>query len=242
VSSPPATNPDVTVVVMNWNEVGTLAATVAELKGTLSQLGRPWEILIVDDGSSDGSEALADRLAGEDPSVRVIHHPVNLGLGGVYRTGFKEARGEFVTFFPADGQFPASIVAQFRPEMEKVDVVLGYLPERRTDPMGRLLSWGERLLYRALLGPMPRFQGVLMFRRSLLQRFPLYSAGRGWAVLMEFIIRASRAGVPSASLPTTIRPRSVGTSKVNNLRTIASTLRQIMGLRQHLRKRPAESS
>ena len=93
---------------------------------------------------------------------------MNLGLGGVYRTGFERATGDLVTFFPADGQFPASILHAFYPLAAGHELVLGYLPQRDGSLLARGLSAAERVLYRALFGPMPRFQGVFMVRRTLL--------------------------------------------------------------------------
>jgi len=226
----------ITVVVMAYNEVENLEPVVREIGDALAQIPGAHEILVVDDGSTDGTGARADALAGSDPRLRVIHHAPNLGLGGVYRTGFAEARRDLVTFFPADGQFPASIIGQFAPLTEDADMVLGYLPERRESAIGRTLSWVERRLYRILLGPMPRFQGILMFRRTLLHGMALRSTGRGWAVLIEFIVRVQRSGARLVSAPTPIRPRRSGTSKVQNWRTILSNLRQALQLRAQLRE------
>jgi hypothetical protein len=164
----------------------------------------------------------------------VIHHAANAGLGGVYRTGFRDARGTFITFFPADGQFPASIIPQFIQLMPETDMVLGYLPDRRSSLVAKGLSLVERVLYRALFGRFPKFQGVLMFRRQLVRDLPLHSDGRGWAVLMELIIRASRGGYHLMSVPTGMRPRRSGRSKVNNVRTITSNARQMLALRKVL--------
>ncbi len=222
------------VVVMAYNEVEGLAGVVREIEGTLARLGCPAEILIVDDGSSDGTAEVADALARDFEKVRVVHHPANRGLGGVYRTGFAETRLGCVTFFPADGQFPAEIIEGFWPTMEDHDLVLGYLPEGRSGLLGAALSSVERLLYRALFGRLPRFQGVFMVRRSVLERLPLSSAGRGWAVVMELIVRAVRAGCRIRSQPTPLRPRRSGASKVQNARTIWSNLRQLMALRRDL--------
>ncbi|HLA76879.1 MAG TPA: glycosyltransferase [Vicinamibacteria bacterium] len=222
------------VVIMAFNEVEGLPDVVREIDGTLSQLGCPAEILIIDDGSSDGTGEAADDLGGAFKSVRVVHHGENRGLGGVYRTGLRESRLDCVTFFPADGQFPAEIIERFWPSMQDHDLVLGYLPGGRSGLFGAALSAAERLLYRLLFGPLPRFQGILMVRRTVLDRIPLTSAGRGWAVVMELIIRAVRAGCRIRSLPTSLRPRTTGVSKVQNARTIWSNLRQVLALRRHL--------
>jgi glycosyltransferase involved in cell wall biosynthesis len=222
------------VVVMAYNEADSLAPTVREIDGVLSSLRLPHEIVIIDDGSRDGTGEVAEQIQSDLRAVRVIHHDKNRGLGGVYRTGFSTARGEFVTFFPADGQFPASILRQFIPEINECDLVLGYLPSRRDSPVSRVLSWSERRLYEIFFGRLPRFQGVLMFRRILLEHFALRSKGRGWGVLMEFIIRVQRSGGRTKSVPTSFRPRVSGRSKVNNWRTIYANLMEVWALRRCL--------
>lgn len=224
----------ISVVVMAYAEAASLAGVVAEIREALVGLGRPFEVVIVDDGSHDGTGGIADAIARDNPAIRVVHHGTNRGLGGVYRTGFSEARQAFVTFFPADGQFSAGILGQFLPLMDETDFVLGYLPPARRAPVARLLSWAERVLYRLLFGRLPRFQGILMFRRVVLEKIPLTSAGRGWAVLMELLIRASRAGCRMRSVPIELRPRRSGMSKVQNVRTITSNLKQVLELRLRL--------
>jgi glycosyltransferase involved in cell wall biosynthesis len=224
----------ITVVVMAYAEAGSLAAVVSELRETLVPLGRPYEIVIIDDGSPDATGEVADRLASQSSCTRVVHHTANQGLGGVYRSGFSEAREDLLTFFPADGQFPATIIQQFLPLVDGYDFVLGYLPSSGRPRLARFLSWSERMLYRTLFGSMPRFQGILMFRRAILDRIPLVSTGRGWAVLLELLLRAQRAGCRTRSVPIAMRPRMSGASKVQNVRTIVSNLGQALALRRRL--------
>jgi dolichol-phosphate mannosyltransferase len=219
---------------MTYNEAASVERVAQELHDALSQLGITYELLVIDDGSSDGSGDKADRLGQVLSGTRVIHHDGNRGLGAVYRTGFAEARGELLTFFPADGQFPATIIGQYLGVMDDADVILGTLPHRPNALLGRVLSFAERALLRALFGPFPRFQGIVMFRRALLDQMPLASRGRGWTVLMEFILRAQRNRARIKNLPITLRPRASGKSKVNNLRSIASNLQQVLALRLHL--------
>jgi len=226
--------PRLTVVLMAFNEAASLAPVAREIHDEAERLGATYELLIVDDGSSDSSGAIADGLAAELSHTRVVHHQGNQGLGSVYRTGFAEARGELVTFFPADGQFAATIIAQYLDAIDDHDLILGTLPERRDSLLARGLSFAERLLLRALFGHFPRFQGIVMFRRKLLDGMALASRGRGWTVLMEFILRAERSGARIKNVPITLRPRRSGASKVNNLRSIASNLQQVLALRLHL--------
>ena len=243
-------NPCVTIPI--YDHGLTIADVVAPLEG------QGLDCIIVDDGSDDGTGAVADELAGgasdepanqapgespghapdESPghasTVSAIHHEANLGLGGVYRTGFAAARGRYLTFFPADGQFPATIIEQFVPLMESHDLVMGYLPERPTTVTARALSWIERVLYRVLFGSFPQFQGIFMVRRALLEEIDLYSSGRGWGIVMELVLKTTRGDYRTVSVPTEIRPRTTGRSKVRNLRTIWANLKQLLTIRRYL--------
>ncbi len=226
--------PEISVAILAFNEVASLRSTIEEITSVLESVGKAYEVVIVNDGSTDGTGQAADAMAMANNNVRVVHHQTNLGLGGVYRTGFATARGEFLTFFPADGQFPADILRTFVPKMISNDLVLGYLPARTDSVVGKVLSSVERMLYTALFGRLPKFQGVFMARRQLLVALPLRSNGRGWAILMEFIIRAVRARWRIESVPTSLRPRANGRSKVNNLKNITSNFAQMVALRRLL--------
>lgn len=231
-------DPVLTVVLMTYNEGETLAEVAAELLNTMGRLPCRSELLIVNDGSTDGSTAIAERLAGERPGVRVVHHEANRGLGEVYRSGFSCALGRYITFFPADGQFPSEIVDEFLVSMESADLVLGYLEKRPGVPIARALSALERTLYRLLLGPMPRFQGIFMLRRDVLDQFRLASKGRGWGIVMEMILRVHRGGYRVVSKPTGYRPRRTGQSKATTGQAIMANLRQILELRKILQNEP----
>ncbi|MGH7928903.1 MAG: glycosyltransferase family 2 protein, partial [Candidatus Binatia bacterium] len=209
------------VVILAFNEEGSLEAVVAEIDAVLQTLGRDYELIIVDDGSTDETGAIADSLARQNTRIRVAHHPVNKGLGEAYRTGFALAQRDLITFFAADGEIPAAAIKDFTPLMENSDMVLGYLPHRNASLFAKSLSQAERMLLWLLFGSFPKFQGVFMLRRTLLSGLELKSRGRGWTVVMELIIRASRSGYKIVSAPTEMRPRMSGKSKVKNLRTMS---------------------
>lgn len=226
--------PTISVIVMAYNEVESVVTVTRDLHAVLSALTVPFELLLVDDGSSDGTSQAVESLAGELPSVRTVHHPENRGLGGVYRTGFSEARGDFITFFPADGQFEAGLVAEFFSLISSHDLVLGTLPKRQGS-LGKILSLTERRLYRALIGSMPEFQGIFMIRKAVLDTVPLLSAGRGWGIVMELILRVFRANqYRIVNHPTRLLPRRFGHSKANTWRNIVANMRQLLMLRRLL--------
>lgn len=245
-SHAPATTPDlashnvghvdVSIIVMAYNEAATLTQVLAEIHAAMRLSSYSYEVVIIDDGSTDGTGRIADDLACAHRGVRVLHHPVNLGLGEVYWSGFRAASGELLTFLPADGQFSPAVVTRFASCAQGADLVLGYLPGMKRTPVARVLSAAERLLYRLMFGRLPRFQGVMMIRRTLLAGLGLQLHGRGWGVVMELIVRASRAGKLIVNEPTELRPRLSGRSKVNNLRNIRANLSQALALWLALRR------
>lgn len=229
---------DLSILVKAFNEAASLATVVSELHRVFADTAWVYEIVIVDDGSSDGTGDIADDLARSDPRVRVIHHATNRGIGEVYQTGFAAMRGTVMTWVDADGQFPPETFPSFLRILndQGYDLVLGYVEdhgEERSIP-GKLLSFGERSLYRLMFGPLPKFQGVLMFRRSMYHRLELRPAGRGWGVVMELIIRAVRGGYRVANVPITLRARMSGSSKVTNVSTIWANLHQAYGVWRRL--------
>lgn len=226
--------PFLSVVIMAFNEREglrpTVEATVKVVSGIES--GQGFEILIVDDGSTDGTGDLADALAAADPRLRVFHHQKNQGLGAVYRLGFEQTRGDWVTFLPADGEVAPDTLLAFLPHTKNADLILGSLPDAERSPGARLLSFAERVLIRAVFGRFPRFQGGMLFGRRLLENVPVaMPAGRGWMIVTELILRAERAGFRIVSVPTALSPRHGGASKVRNLKSIAANLKQLAELR-----------
>ncbi len=143
-------------------------------------------------------------------------------------------RTELLTFMPADGQFPPDTVNRLLAGIEGHDLALGYLPNLKRPLVSEALSFAERALYAVVLGRLPRFQGMFMVRTRLLRELPLRSSGRGWAIVMELVLRATRGPYRVVSVPTEILPRTRGQSKVSNLPTIWVNFKQTLELRRLL--------
>jgi dolichol-phosphate mannosyltransferase len=223
---------NLSVVIMVFNEVSTIKEVILQVNGVCDEIGENNEIIVVDDGSEDGTTEIIDEVVRNLKNAKVIHFPENRGLGYVYKTGLKEAQGEYVTFFPADNQFSPTVIKDFYELNTCADLVLGYLPNIKRSFFGLFLSKIERLIYTVLFGSIPQFQGLFMLRRKMLERFELVSEGRGWGIIMELIIRVVRNGGVIKHLPGVVFPRMVGKSKVNNMINIWSNLKQVFYLRR----------
>src|SRR5947208_7645960 len=117
-----ASNHTLSLVLPAHNEEANLEPVVREALAVLPTLFRDCEIVVVDDGSRDATPAIADRLATEDPRVRVVHHPRNRGYGAALQSGFAAARGELIMFMDADRQFAVRDVARLAPLAGEVDI------------------------------------------------------------------------------------------------------------------------
>jgi glycosyltransferase involved in cell wall biosynthesis len=131
------TPPGISVVLPVYNEVGNLERVLAESTAALESLGRSFEILVVDDGSSDGSRRLLERWVEGEPRGRLILFARNYGQAAALDAGLARVRGEIVVTLDADGQNDPGDIGQMLAELERgVDLVTGW----RRDRQDRLLS------------------------------------------------------------------------------------------------------
>src|SRR3954469_4384449 len=102
--------PGVSVFFPAYNDSGTIASMVIRAVQAASELTPDYEVIVVNDGSSDATAEIADELARRYPHVRVIHHATNRGYGGALQTGFRSASKEFVFYTDGDAQYdPAEL-------------------------------------------------------------------------------------------------------------------------------------
>jgi glycosyltransferase involved in cell wall biosynthesis len=127
------------VVVPAYNEMGNLEAAVRDVVHALRSFDQ-YEVIIVNDGSKDGTGEVADRLAAELTGVRVIHHPVNRGFSESYQTGMRAARMDYFTFVPGDHEVALESVEEIFNSVGKADIVVPY----HGTPWNR--SWHRRAL------------------------------------------------------------------------------------------------
>ena len=224
------------VVMPAFNEAGNLEAVVNETLQVLSSdpAVTSFELIVVDDGSRDGTPAIADRLSAAHAEVRAIHHASNRGFGGALRSGFSASRGDLVSAISADGELPPDQILTLLREMGDADLIVGRR-ERTASAFRVTLTFGLNLLFRLILGFVPDASAIYIVRGDLLRRMELQS-NTGLANLEVLLHcrhwnRRIRTGV------TWTRPRLSGHSKVTNARTIWRTLVEMVRLRGALRRR-----
>ena len=185
------------------------------------------DVLVVDDGSPDGTGQIADRMASENSRINVLHRAKKLGLGTAYLAGFAWAlEREYDLIFEMDADFShdPKHLPEFLEAIQGVDLVLGsrYLDGRVTVvnwPMGRLLlSYGANIYARVVTGLKlcDATGGFKCFRRRVLEAIDLDAVhSNGYAFQIEMSLRATKKGFKIKEIPIVFVDRSDGTSKMS---------------------------
>lgn len=238
------TEPELSVVVPVYNEAPAVEAVVREVVAVARDLapGRS-EIVVVDDGSSDGTGAIVDRLAAELPEVHVVHQPANRGHGPALLAGFDRARGRWIAHLDSDDQIPAKELASLWDERDGAALVLGVRADR-DDPRHRLaLSAVVRRLVAALARRPIRDANVpcKLVAADLWHEVRPLLADDTFAPSIALALVAARRHRPLREVPVTHRARATGVSSLRPLRlarAVATAGAQTVTLAWRLRRTP----
>jgi dolichol-phosphate mannosyltransferase len=221
---------DLSVILFAFNEEDNIGPVLRELRAWLDENEPGAEIVFVDDGSTDGTAAAAERAL-EGTSQQVIRHEHNQGIGAALKTGVRAARGSWITFLPADGQIAPEAIKTLRrtADERKTDVVFSVYADRDDGLHRKVLSAGVRTLIWAIHGVRMRSDGPYLFRRELFD--PDQLRPNTFFLNFEFPIRVVSAGVPAAVATIECRPRRAGRSKSTGWRRILGVARDLVELR-----------
>ncbi len=206
-----------------FNEEGNIATTVGKALAVLEKLNlEQCEVIIVNDGSTDGTQKVADELAKKNSRVRVIHHPKNLGYGEALKSGFYNAKYEVIVYTDGDGQFDFAEVSKFLEKIETADLVIGHRIKRQ-DPLFRLLfkeGWKLSLfvIFRLTLKDVDC--GFKMVRRQALEKISHLESSRGAMINAELAIKIKKAHLRTAQVGVNHYPRLSGKPTGANINVI----------------------
>ncbi len=226
--------PEISVIVPAFNERDSLQDTVNEILDVCAASGVSTHVIIVDDGSDDGTGEITEVLA-NNASVSLYKLNTNQGMGAAMRIGVKHALGKWICFLPGDGQFsPREMLSLFE-DRSGNNAIAGEVStsdRAKADSLIRVtLSRVMRLLMRLTHPNMPKFNGVLLVQRQLVENLRL--RGTTGFVHMEILDRLRREH-PAFSLaykPISVRPRLHGPSKTANMRGILAIILDMLRLR-----------
>jgi dolichol-phosphate mannosyltransferase len=220
----------VSCTIMAYNEEGTLEEATDDVHRALRAAGgRAFEILIVDDGSTDRTPEIGRRMEEKYPEVRFLRHGRNLGPGSAILTGIRNSRNDVICFHPADQQVDFAEIAGFLPLLEDHDIVVGSRSGRPGYTTMRLLASHVYIAMAHTLFGLREFDDfnfIYLYRRELLESMPIESDG----VFMctEILVRAVDRGARVAQVEAECKPRRVGVSSCFKAPVIEKTFGEML--------------
>jgi dolichol-phosphate mannosyltransferase len=203
------------LIMPAFNEEAGIQTALEEAYEALAQIDCEFEIIVVDDGSTDRTSERVLEIACLRPTVILVRHLKNRGYGTALRTGFDTARHPLIAFTDADGQFHIEDIELLLNQIQNAPIAVGFRVDRKDPWLRRFLSHGYNSLVRTLLGTGVRDCdcALKVFRREVLARILPESAG--FFVNAEMLCRARRQGLNIAEIGVRHRFRRHGSSKVS---------------------------
>ncbi len=214
-----------------YNDSGTIASMVIRAVKAASAVTSDFEVIVVNDGSADGTAEIADELARTYPQVRVVHHAKNRGYGGALQTGFRSATKELIFYTDGDAQYDPAEMAQLWCSLTpEADMVNGYKISR-SDPLHRIVI--GRIYHhtvRVLFGLEVRDVDCdfRLMRRSIFEKIDLEKTSG--VICLEMMKKVHDAGFRIVEVPVHHYHRAYGKSQFFNFRRIFKTGIDVMRL------------
>ncbi|HVF29261.1 MAG TPA: glycosyltransferase family 2 protein [Pyrinomonadaceae bacterium] len=207
-----------------FNDEGTIESLVTDALAVLPRLTDDFEVLVVNDGSTDATPTVLDELERARPHVRVIHHGSNQGYGAALRTGFAHARKDLIFYTDGDGQYDAREIENLFPLMtDEVEIVNGYKINRADGRHRRMAGWLYNSLARFLFRLPIRDVDCdfRLMRREAVERLDLVSSSG--VICVELVRKLHADGCAFVEAPVHHYPRRYGRSQFFTFGRVART-------------------
>ena len=223
----PIARHSLSIILPAYNEAQVIASTVSTAHSVLDGWKWDFEIIVVNDGSTDQTGAILAALAARDPRIRLVTHPVNQGYGAALVSGFAAATKELTFFMDADGQFDISDLQTFFLFIDRYDAVIGYRMDRQDSWMRKLNAWGWKLLIGWVLGVLVRDVDCAfkLLHTDFLRQHPLQT--RGAMINAELLYALKQAGGTYQELGVQHLPRQAGRATGAKLSVILRAFREL---------------
>lgn len=218
-----------------YNEQENVGRTTEKAIVVLEKLNADFEVIIVDDGSSDDTGRIAAELADKDDRVRVVHHPRNLGYGAALQSGFEAATKELVFYTDGDGQFDISEMPLLLELIGQYDIVSAYRLDRKDSVMRKINGWCWTKLVCLLFGLRIRDIDCAfkLYKREIFDNIQLSSTGA--LIDTEILARAARKGYRITQKGVHHYPRTAGEQSGANPAVILRAFKELFVLQRRIR-------
>ena len=209
------------------NEEANIEQMCNALRRVLPNVTKDFEIIIVNDGSSDKTGEVADRLASGDGKIRVVHHERNLGYGAAIRSGINACKKEYVFFTDGDNQFDVSQLSLFVPLISKYDGMIGFRLNRQDNFIRKANAWAWNRLVQWMFGLKARDIDCAfkLFHRKVFEKIQLESSGA--MISTEMLVKIKKNRYRLHEIGVHHSPRLAGKQSGANLRVILRAFKEL---------------
>lgn len=222
-----------------YNEEGNIKGTVNKAVDVLNKRFKSWEIIVVNDGSTDRTGQIASQLRNKNYKIRVITHKQNRGYGASLQSGFYNAKYDWIAFTDSDGQFDLSEIDNFIKKQKETnaDLVIGYYKKRRVSKFKIITSKMWEISVMLLFGLYVKDIdcGFKLIKSEVIKKIPRLESERGAFISSEFLIKAKKAGFKIVEIPVTHYPRTQGKGTGRDLKVIVKSFVDLFRLWRKLK-------
>ena len=224
----------ITVFFPCHNEQDNVARVAEQAVNVLEDLRADYEIIIVDDGSTDDTPRIASEIAAANSRVRVVRHPRNLGYGAALQSGFRAATKDWVFYTDGDGQFDIGEMPALLPLLVDYDIVSCYRIDRQDSALRKMNGWLWTRVIRLAFAMKIRDVDCAfkLYKRTIFDQIKMESAGA--LIDTEILARAIRKGYRVTQKGVHHYPRTAGRQSGASLRVIVRAFRELLRLRRRI--------
>jgi hypothetical protein len=221
-----------------FNEQDVIEDVLLGALAVLPEFAEEFEIVVVDDGSSDLTSSVVAGVAKQDDRVRLIRHPVNRGYGAAVSTALRAAQGDWICFTDGDGQFSFLDLPQLLCNAQSADVVIGYRRRRADNGVRRFNSNSWKWLIRCLMGLRVKDLDCAfkLFPRWVIDELKFSSEGA--CISAEIMAQCNRGGITICEAPVNHYPRAAGKATGANLRVVMKAFKELPIVWQYRKMSP----
>lgn len=204
-----------------YNEEENIKNTIVQAIKVLKEIAGKWEVIVINDGSTDKTAEIVKQLAKKDKRIRLITHKINKGYGGAIKTGIFNSRYPLICYMDSDGQFDFKEIKKFLAKIKKADLVLGYRKKRTDSFYRRILARTLWLADWVLFGLKVKDVdcGFKLFKKEVVDKIGKLVTESA-ITETEFIVRAKKAGFKIAQVGVKHNPRIDGEQTGGRLKVI----------------------
>ena len=211
---PSEAKPSLTLAVLAYNEEENLGAAIREAVEFLSRALDDWEIVVVDDGSTDGTAAVARAAAEADPRIRVLTHRRNRGMGAGISSAIRAATKAHFVFNAADGQIAMEEIGRLLPLLDRAEIVLSTYENGRETALRAALSRAFRVYLGAVAGIRFELEGLYLFPTGAAKELAPRIDAETFFFSFALVALGLERGLRAATTGMRCAPRRSGASKI----------------------------